>query len=359
MIANDVAQSAPKIKCVVWDLDNTIWNGILAENDAVHLRPDALQLIKEFDRRGILQSIASKNEHDPAMEKLRSFGLDEFFLYPQISWERKSTGIGRLSKSLDVPVDAFGFIDDDPFERDEVLNTFPGIQTFDATDLGVLFAADALVSKVTTEDGRRRRLMYQRDIKRKQAEEEAGADNSDFLSSLGLVLTISRASEEDLDRAEELTIRTHQLNTTGRAYSREELNGFINSHTHELLITGLEDKYGPYGRVGLLLLECHPHLWTIQLFLTSCRVISRGIGGVLLHWLAARAKARGVRLQGTFVPNDRNRIMWITYHFANFREIGSSSGVVILANDLSRIQSVPSYIALQLEAPCPIGRTER
>mgnify|MGYP003377679593 FL=1 len=82
-----------KIKCLVWDLDNTLWNGTLLENDDVKLKDGIKDIIKELDRRGILLSIASKNEYDHAFKKLESFGISEYFIYPQICWNNKSKSI--------------------------------------------------------------------------------------------------------------------------------------------------------------------------------------------------------------------------------------------------------------------------
>ena len=82
-----------EVKCIVWDLDNTIWDGILLESGDVKLKPGIENIIKEFDSRGILHSIASKNNYDDAMEKLKQFNLDKYFLYSQINWNAKSSSI--------------------------------------------------------------------------------------------------------------------------------------------------------------------------------------------------------------------------------------------------------------------------
>ena len=108
------------IKCVVWDLDNTVWDGILLEDAEVQLRPHVVHILKTLDERGILYSIASRNDHDSAMHKLEELGIDEYFLYPQINWGSKAASIAQIAKDINIGLDAIAFVDDQPFEREEV-----------------------------------------------------------------------------------------------------------------------------------------------------------------------------------------------------------------------------------------------
>src|SRR5262245_47259865 len=85
------------VKCVVWDLDETLWNGVLLEDREVKLRENVVEIIKELDRRGILQSVASKNNEEKARQVLRGFGLEEYFLYPQINWNSKSDSVRNIA----------------------------------------------------------------------------------------------------------------------------------------------------------------------------------------------------------------------------------------------------------------------
>ena len=109
-----------KIKCVVWDLDNTLWEGILQEGDNIVLKEEAAAVIKELDKRGILQSVSSKNDYESAKEKLEEFGLWEYFIYPQINWNPKSEAIETIAKSINIGIDTLAFVDDQEFEREEV-----------------------------------------------------------------------------------------------------------------------------------------------------------------------------------------------------------------------------------------------
>jgi FkbH-like protein len=335
-------------KCVVWDLDNTIWRGTLLEDETVYLQENVIEIIKTLDHRGILQSIASKNDYTQAMTKLKEFGLDEYFLYPQIDWNSKSSAIKTIAESLNLGLDSFAFIDDQQFEREEVSFSLAEVRCVDAADLDRLLDMPEMNPRFITSDSKLRRLLYITDEKRKNAEKEFVGPQEEFLASLGMVLTISPAQEEDLQRAEELTVRTHQLNTTGYTYSYSELNQVRQSNRHKLFIADLADKYGSYGKIGLALLECQEDRWTIQLLVMSCRVMSRGVGTLMITHLLNLAKQAGVNLQAEFVSTDRNRMMYITYKLCGFKEIERQGNLSILKHDLGAIPPFPTYVRVQV-----------
>jgi FkbH-like protein len=352
MVMANTASAGEKekaIKCVVWDLDNTVWDGVVLEDRRVALRSGVREVIEELDNRGILQSIASKNHPEDALRVLRELGLDQYFLHPQIGWNPKSHSIKTIAQRLNVGVDTFAFIDDQPFERDEVAHVHPNVHCIDAADVGTLLEMPRMIPRFITSESRIRRSMYQSDIKRQEVESEFKGPPEEFLAQLGMVFTIAPAQEEDLRRAEELTARTNQLNTTAYTYSYEELDSFRQSPDHLLLIAGLDDKYGTYGKIGLALIECDPAVWTIKLMLMSCRVMSRGVGTIMLSHCMFLARERGVRLRAEFKSNDRNRMMLVTYKFAGFRDAGICDGVAILENDLSHIQTFPPYVRVVLD----------
>lgn len=337
-----------KIKCVVWDLDNTIWHGVLVEDHQVTLRDGIKEIIATLDTRGILQSVASKNDHALAMAKLRELGLAEYFIYPQINWGPKSVSVKEIAKSINIGIDTLALIDDQAFERDEVQFENPKLLCLDAANLESLLERPELNPRFITEDSKIRRLMYLHDIERNTAEENFDGPAEEFLASLDMVFTIAPVQEGDLERAEELTVRTHQLNTTGYTYSYEELNQFRQQEGYKLFISSLDDKYGTYGKIGLALIECQETIWTIKLLLMSCRVMSRGVGTIMLNYIMDLAKTHHKILQAEFVPNDRNRMMEITYSFAGFKEVKTEQGIKILENDLALIQPFPNYVKVNI-----------
>jgi FkbH-like protein len=336
------------IKLVVWDLDETIWLGALLEDGDVCLRDNVVEVIQTLDRRGILQSIASRNNYDHAMDRLRRFGLAEYFLYPQINWGSKAASLKTIASSINIGLDAVAFIDDQEFERDEVAFLLPEVRCIAPVELERLLDRPDMNPRFITKDSRLRRLMYISDLERKKAEEAFIGSREEFLATLKMDLRIGLAKAEDLDRAEELTLRTNQLNTTGYTYSYEELNEFRQSDRHKLLIASLTDKYGTYGEIGLALIECAAPQWTIKLLLVSCRVMSRGVGTILINYIMRLAKEAKVRLCAEFAPNGRNRMMYVFYKFANFHEVARHGDLIIFENDLSRIRDFPPYMRVKI-----------
>ena len=335
------------VKCVVWDLDNTLWQGTLLEEPVRSLRPGVAHVVRALDRRGILHSIASRNDHDLAMAKLREFGLEEFFLCPQINWSPKSSSIQAVARALNIGTDSLAFVDDEVFERDEVMFSLPEVLCVSALETAALLERSEFTPPVVTDDAGRRRLLYRADQVRRTAEDEFAGPKEEFLATLDMTLRITPAGEHDLLRAQELTVRTNQLNTTGYTYSYEELDRFRRSGSHKLLMARLDDRYGPYGNVGLALVETGAGEWTIKLLLMSCRVMSRGVGTVVINHLRSLARRAGVRLVAEFVPTDRNRMMYVSYKFNRFQEIERRDGLVRLEADLDDVPPPPSYVRLE------------
>jgi FkbH-like protein len=283
------------------------------------------------------------------VEKLKEFGLLEYFLYPQINWNSKALSIKKIAESINIGIDTFAFVDDQPFEREEVSHSHPVVMCLDSRNLNGFLDMPEMNPRFITEDSRIRRQMYLSEIERKRIEEQIEGPKEEFLATLDMVFTISSAMQEDLKRAEELTVRTNQLNATGYTYSYEELEQFSKSTDHKLWVAGLEDKYGTYGKIGLVLVECSHQVWTLKLLLMSCRVMSRGVGSVLLNQLMSEAKKNQVGLRAEFVQTDRNRMMYVTYKFSGFKEVAKNGKVVILENDLDNIQPCPEYVSLKTD----------
>ncbi|WP_338848365.1 HAD-IIIC family phosphatase [Massilia sp. W12] len=342
------ALAGKPVKCVVWDLDHTLWDGILAEGDDVQLKPGILEILRTLDQRGILHSIASKNSHEDAWARLQALDVAQYFLYPQISWNAKSQGVAQIQKDLNIGIDTFFFIDDQPFERDEVKAAHPQVRVFDSAHYRQMCELECLNPAQISDDAARRRFMYLEDMARKQDEDSFSGTPEAFLATLDMEFTIALAEEADLLRAEELTVRTNQLNSTGVTYDSEQLRALMHSPDHSLLICELTDRYGSYGKIGLCLVQHQEQYDHIMLLLMSCRIVSRGVGGVLLTYLMKQAQAAGRRLRADFRRTERNRQMLMTYQFANFREISrTEEGQILFENDLSQIQHYPPYLRLR------------
>lgn len=341
--------SEQKIKCVIWDLDNTIWDGILIEDKDVKLKQEAVETIKELDKRGILQSISSKNNFDDAKAKLEEFGIWEFFIYSKINWNSKSEAVGEIAKNINIGIDTLAFVDDQPFEREEVAFGHPEVLCIDAADISKITEMERMVPTFITSASADRRKMYQTDIMRNEVEQEFAGTKEEFLKTLDMKLTLRHAQVSDIQRMEELTVRTHQLNSTGYIYSYDDLTRLIESDEYELIVAGLDDKYGTYGMIGMALIKKEEKIWELELLLMSCRVVSKGVGNIFMNHIINTAREKGVRFIAKFVASDRNRVMYITYKFNGFSEAGEKDGVTILEADLSYERKIPDYVTLDLE----------
>ncbi len=297
----------PKVKCVVWDLDNTLWQGTLVEDgaDALTLNPAAARMIAALDERGILNSIASKNSFEDVEPVLRKFGLWDYFLAPQIHWDRKSSSIAAIAESLNIGRDSLVLIDDQRFERAEVAAAHPEVETFDVTALEALLDG-ARFDVPSTEESRKRRLMYKQEEVRQQAGCQSQTDFLGFLRSCDIVLTVSDLSAANIARVFELTERTNQLNYVARKMSRLELEAVERQEGGARgLVLSVTDRYGDYGIVGFALLDMST--WTVESFFMSCRVQRKKVDHAffdLLRRHAARAGRPGYSI--AYRPSRRN-----------------------------------------------------
>jgi len=346
------------VKCLVWDLDNTLWQGTLSEGDDCLPAPGALELIEALDARGILQSVASKNDHDLAMARLTELGIAHYFVLPQIGWWPKSESLRAIADDLKFAHGTIAFVDDQPAERAEVAFHLPDVRCYTAEQVAGLAELGEFTPATVTEDSRRRREMYQSGFQREAARTGFGGPNEDFVRSLELVMRIERAAPEHLARVEELTLRTSQMNATGVHYSDEDLRGLIDDQDHEVLVISMSDRFGPHGAVGVVLLGTGDHAWHLKLLATSCRVVSFGAGAAILRWLTDQAARADAHLVADFRRTDRNRMMEIAYRFSGFTDEACACVAMLPAADtdgVERLHLVAERVAptttMALQAP--------
>ena len=278
---------APFVKCVAWDLDNTVWDGILIESDpdSLQLREGVSELIHCLDERGILQTIASKNDAEQAMPVLERLGIAEFFLYPQINWDAKSESIRTAAKLLNIGVDTFALIDDSAFERAQVSDSLPQVRTYDASDIASLSAAVEL-SPTVTEESRNRRQMYRAEEKRSELMAKDGGDTIGFLRKCHLHAELFEPkAEEELARCYELLIRTNQLNMSGRKYSEAEFREVLSHPDHTAFAFSCGDDFGDYGIVGFGQYRKADGALEFTEFAMSCRVAGKYVESAVFRKL--------------------------------------------------------------------------
>jgi methoxymalonate biosynthesis protein len=315
-----MTKSVVMIKCLVWDLDNTLWQGTLLEGDHVRVSDAVRETIVKLDTRGVLHSVASKNDHEIAWKCMEELGIAEYFVQSEIGWGPKSDSVRRIADRLNFVYGSIAFIDDLPAERAEVSFHLPDVRCYSAEQASMLSELPEFGPAVATVDSRHRRQMYQATFRRDAERANFTGPDEEFLRSLELVMRIKRATEEDLSRVEELTVRTSQMNATGVHYSARTLRGLLADPRHDILVITLADRFGTHGAAGIALLGKHPEVWHLKLLATSCRVVSFGAGSTILNWLIDQASLARVHLVADFRGTDRNRIMEIAYRFAGFNQ---------------------------------------
>lgn len=322
----------PVVKCLVWDLDDTIWDGVALEHDAGAPKPDVFRALDALDQRGILHAVASRGEHEVAAAHLKLHGIDDMFSAVCVGWGAKSESVRRIAETLNIGLDTVAFVDNDAVERAEVAAALPEVRCYPAERVGELPRLPEFTPEVVTPEARQRRGLYRAERIRQRSEQEFTGTSAEFLASLRLVMTVRGATEGDLARAHELTVRTHQLNTTGQTFDEAELRRLGASDRHEVLVAQLRDRFGDYGTIGLAVTETRGTDSVLRLLLTSCRVQSRGAGAALIRHVVDRARSRALRPVAEFVPTEVNRVMLVTLRFGGFEVLDGSAEPMLLAH---------------------------
>jgi FkbH-like protein/amino acid adenylation domain-containing protein len=345
------------VKCVIWDLDQTLWQGVLLEDGEVTLSEEIREVIVTLDARGILQAVASRNDHDHAWAQLEKLGVAEYFVLPRIGWGPKSDSVRAIAEELNFAHHTIAFIDDQPVERAEVAHHLPDVRVYPAELAVALPTLPEFTPATVTVDSRNRRQMYQAGFRREAERADFTGPDEQFLRTLNLELRITRANDDDIARLEELTLRTSQMNATGVHYSDEDLRALLTDPRHEVLVVSMSDRFGPHGTVGVLLLEKHTSVWHLKLLATSCRVVSFGAGSVLLRWLTDQAAQAGTHLVADFRKTDRNRMMEVAYRFTGFGDDQCRCRAALRPGpeDVQRLHLTPTHqdppATMRVEAP--------
>jgi FkbH-like protein len=301
------AVPAEKAKVVIWDLDETLWTGSLAEDGpaGVTPRPEAVAAVKALDERGVLQSIASKNDAGEALAALQAFGLADYFLHPQIAWTPKSDSVRRVAAALDLGIESFVFIDDQPFERGEVQAAHPGLRVMPPTAVPTLLAQPCLDLPVTTES-RRRRALYRTEETREAAFAQTGTDYLAFLRGCAVTLDVAPLLPADLDRVYELSQRTNQLNFTGVKLSRDAVRTLLTGDPGCACLTlRCTDRFGEYGLIGFAVLDLAAG--EVAEFFLSCRVQRKRVEHAFFALAAQRVRKAGFEtIRVRFRRTERN-----------------------------------------------------
>ncbi|MEO8449063.1 MAG: HAD-IIIC family phosphatase [Gemmatimonadota bacterium] len=329
------SKEAKTVKLLIWDLDNTLWDGILVEDgpEGVKLKPGIAEVVRELDRRGILQSIASKNDPELALAQLRRLGLEEYFLFPKINWGTKGSSVKELIEEFNIGADTVAFIDDSPFEREQVAGTNPLVRILPDSSWNDLLSRPEFTPPVTA-DASRRRHLYTVEKQREVAKSTFDGDYVTFLRSCEMRLTIRPVSELNVDRAHELIQRTNQLNFSGSRYTREQVGAIVKDPRYDHFGIECVDRFGEYGMVGFGVVEkAVPRLVDLMF---SCRVQSKRVEHAFLSFLMERYHRLGFEtFEARYRRTERNQQAGKVFSDLGFGELRVDGAETLYSLDLT------------------------
>jgi FkbH-like protein len=307
------------------------------------------RVLAELDRRGILLSIASANDPDTALTTLRRKGLAGYFLHPQVGWHSKVWSIQQIADKLGVGLDTIGFIDDEPFEREQVCHLLPGVRTYAAGASRSLLELPEFKPPILTHESRERRHKYLQAVEREAAAESSHMSRQEFLDYCRTTLTLRAAVPDDLPRIVELMRRTHKLNSTGVVYGEDEVAVWLSAGTRRVHVAQLADRFVDYGRVGVAVSRTTSDSWELTDFLMSCRVLARGITGYFIAWLGGEAcRAGASRISSRYRPSGRNHRLETLYKLAGFKpKKRYRDGAVLYEKRTSEAPPPPSWLTVK------------
>jgi methoxymalonate biosynthesis protein len=288
------------VKCVVWDVDHTLLDGVFLEADGEPpgADPAMVAVLAELSGRGILHAIASRNPPAVAEHVARVTGTA--FAAAECGWDAKSDSIGRIADTLGIGTDAIAFVDDDPYERAEVSFARPEVMVLAPEEMTSAPGWPEFSPAVVTAEAARRSQLYLDRQRRQAAEREFGGSREEFLRWCQTEITIGPAALADADRLAELSARTHQFNSAARALPAAGFAELIGAgeatgDAARVAAVRLRDRFGDDGLVGTCVTEDGPDGWTVTLLAMSCRAMGRGVIDALLAWLIEAAVRAGVR----------------------------------------------------------------
>jgi FkbH-like protein len=365
-------------KCLVLDLDNTLWGGVIGEDGLAgirigHTSPgnvylDIQQAILSLYRRGVLLAICSKNNEADVAEVFDRHPdmilRREHFAASRINWTPKSQNILELASELNIGVDSLVLLDDSPVECEQVRQTLPEVMVWEGCNsegqpdplkiLKHVQNSSAFDKLALTEDDRRRNQMYQEQRERKNLSHASGSVE-DFLESLALVVDIQPVDDFTLPRVIDLIYKTNQFNLTTRRHSNSDLQAMLDDSNSGIFTLRVADRFGDNGIVGVAIVCQQEDTMELDTFLLSCRVIGRTVETAFIHFLANWSKARGAQyLLGTFHPTSKNAPSRDFFAQHGFFQIDRSEEATGWMLDLQMLPfDWPAYIRSAREESAP------
>ncbi|TET28401.1 MAG: HAD-IIIC family phosphatase [Candidatus Bathyarchaeum sp.] len=343
-------------KCIVLDLDNVMWGGIIGEDgiEGIQLGNDSPgNVYKDFQRvllsyynRGILLAINSKNNPEDALKAIREHPhmllREKHFVAIRINWRNKVQNMTELAKEINIGLDSMAFMDDNPREREQMKQALPQVLVVDLPSSPFLYRQtlenlnDFNVLALTEEDKKRGEMYHAR--KKREELRTSISSLEDFLKSLEMKIVIKHADDLGLPRIVRMVNKTNQFNLTTRRYTDAEIRK-MKEAKNEFVIYSLQvsDKLGDEGIVGVAIIRKEQKMWTLDSFLLSCRVIGRKVETAFLAKIVADAKEQGVStLVGECIPTQKNAPVKNFYSSYGFEELAQEGNLYRWRLDLTK-----------------------
>jgi len=314
-------------KCIVVDLDNTLWGGVIGEDglEGIALGQNAPgKLYLEFQHfllsyyhQGVLLAICSKNNESDALDVFHNHPDMvlhwEHFSAHRINWIDKRTNLRDIAKELNIGLDSFVFLDDSAVERELIKQSLPEVTVPDFPATPYLLPKFMLrfhwfdTLTLTNEDKQRSKLYIQQ---RERAEFKSSVESlEEFYHSLQMKLQIESLNDFNKSRIIQLTQKTNQFNLTTRRYSEEQVMGFI-SRGGYVWCCRVIDRFGDNGIAAVCIVSLHDAKAEIDTFLLSCRVIGRTVETAFLNWIMNFLYNQGIsKLNGSYLPTQKNALV--------------------------------------------------
>lgn len=312
-------------KCLVVDLDNTIWGGVVGEAGplGILLGPEYpglafqnfQQTLLDLHRRGVILAIASRNNRDDVREAFAAnphMALQEkHFASMQVNWNNKAEQLAAIADELHIGPDAMVFLDDDPVNRELVRRALPEVLVPDFS-----FPPEAYVSFLRslnvfsqfalTEEDLQKGKMYAEERQRNMVRDQS-ANIDDYIAELGIVVAVRLNDVSLMPRMAQLSVKTNQFNLTTKRYTEKDIQEIMDSGG--LVFSGtVSDKFGDYGTTVLAIaLPKENGVWHLDTFLMSCRILGRGIEKQFLNYVIREIAGRGAsQISASFIPTQKN-----------------------------------------------------
>jgi FkbH-like protein len=348
-LANNVAAMVKSVygrskKCLVLDLDNTLWGGVVGDDGVENLilgrdHPvgeaflDFQRYVKDLQRRGVILAVCSKNDVENAKAGFSHpdsiLKVEDFSVF-KADWNPKPESIREIARELNIGLDSVVFVDDNPAERALVADQLPEVAVPDVGS-DVSRFAEAIehdryfeVGKVVQED--LNRAGYYNSNAQRSAHQADFRDYGEFLASLEMTAEIAPFSSIYLERITQLINKTNQFNLTTRRYTTAEVEAIAQDPGVIALYGRLADKFGDNGLVSVLIGRVSDEAVELDLWLMSCRVLNREMEFAMFDALVERCQARGIhKIVGVYIPSKKNRMVAGHYAGLGFTRLSESS----------------------------------